>query len=85
MSASWVIGFSVGAVVVLLVVVLLLLMIVNAARAAAKAEAILAALEEARDNTEGLWLVDETNRAVERINDAATAARLHLESKGAGR
>ena len=51
MSTGWVIGYLVGGVLILAVVVLLLLMIRGAHRAAVKAEAILAALEESRDNT----------------------------------
>jgi Sec-independent protein translocase protein TatA len=72
---GWVLGWSIGAVVVILVVALLGLMILGAARAAGQAEDILAALEEARDTTAGLWHVAETNQAATRIVDAATAAR----------
>jgi len=46
--SGWVIGWMIGAVVVVVVVVLLLLMIKGAARAAAKAESVLAALDEAK-------------------------------------
>ena len=81
MTAPWVIGLTVGLVVVALVVVLLVLMIIGASRAAEKAEAILAALQDARDNTEGLWLLDDTNTTADRIVEAATAARVHLASK----
>lgn len=80
---GWVIGFAIGGVVVLVVVVLLLLMILLARRAAEKAEAILAALEEARDNTAGLWQVDTTNTVAGRIVEAAGQARAALEEKGA--
>jgi hypothetical protein len=73
--SGWVIGFIVGGVVALVVVVLLLLMIAGARRVAAKAEAILAALIEARDNTRGLWAVSGTNMAATRIVAAATTAR----------
>lgn len=78
---GWVLGWSIGAVVVALVVVLLGLMILGASRAAGKAEDILAALEQARKNTAGLWLVTETNRVAMRIVDAAAATR---ESLAAG-
>jgi len=73
----------IGAAVVLVVVTLLLLMIVGAAKTATKAEAILAALEDARDNTAGLWQLDATNQAAGRIVDAAVAAREHLAAKAA--
>lgn len=85
MTAPWVIGLTVGLVLVAVVVVLLVLMIIGASRAAEKAEAILAALQDARDNTEGLWQLDTTNRTATRIVEAATAARQHLATKGASR
>ncbi len=78
---GWVLGWTVGLVVVAVVVILLVLMIIGASRAAAKAEAILAALQDARDHTQGLWQLDATNQVADRIIDAATAAREHLASK----
>lgn len=78
---GWVLGWAIGLVVVAVVVILLVLMIIGASRAAAKAEAILAALQDARDNTEGLWQLDATNQVADRIIDAATSAREHLASK----
>lgn len=81
--SGWVIGWIIGAIVVALVVALLLLMISGASRAGVKAGNILAALESARDNTAPLWEVNTTNRTVDRITVAATAAREHLASKGA--
>lgn len=76
---GWIIGFGIGAVVVVIVVVLLLLMIVGARNVATKAEEILAALYEARDNTQALWRVSDTNATATRIVVAATGAREHLE------
>lgn len=78
---GWIVGWAIGGVVVALVVVLLLLMIQGASRALVKAGNILAALEAGRDNTDGLWKVDDTNKAIRRITRSATAAREHLESK----
>lgn len=78
MSAGWIIGFTLGAAVVLVVVALLLMMIVGGRAAAIKAEAILAALYAARDNTQGLWELERTNVTVSRILAAATTARLAL-------
>ena len=84
MSTGWVIGYVVGGVLILAVVVLLLLMIRGAHRAAVKAEAILAALEESRDNTAPLWAVNDVNAAIERITAGAGAVREHLASKAGG-
>lgn len=81
--SGWVLGWIIGAGVVVIVVVLLLLMIQGAARAAQKAEAILAALDEAKVNTHALWEVDITNQAASRIVAAATTAREHLASEAA--
>ncbi len=78
---GWVLGWAIGLVVVAVVVILLVLMIIGASRAAAKAEAILAALQDARDHTEGLWQLDPTNEVADRIIASATAAREHLASK----
>ena len=81
MSTGWVIGYLIGGVLILAVVVLLLLMIRGAHRAAVKAEAILAALEESRDNTAPLWAVNDVNAAIERITAGAGAVREHLAAK----
>jgi len=78
--SGWVLGWLIGAGVVMIVVVLLLLMIRGAAKAAEKAEAILAALDEAKVNTLPLWAVDDTNQVATRIVDAATSAREYLAS-----
>ena len=80
---GWWIGWIVGGVVVALVVALLLLMIRGASRAVTKAVNVVGALEAARDNTAGLWRVNEVNHNLTRIVRAATAAREHLASKGA--
>jgi len=79
--SGWAIGFAIAAVVVVVVVVLLLLMIVGARKVALKAEAILAALYEARDNTQPLWRLPATNATAVRIVTGATAAREALEGK----
>ena len=79
---GWIVGWSIGAVIVLALVALLLTMIRGATRAGVKAGNILAALEQSRDHTAGLWAVDITNKTARRITNAATAARLHIESKG---
>lgn len=84
MSTGWVIGYIVGGALIAVVVVLLLLMIRGAERAAVKAEAILDALHESRDNTAPLWAVNDVNRAVERITAGAGAVREHLAAKSGG-
>lgn len=78
MMNGWLIGWAIGGLVVAIVVVLLLLMISGASRAGDKAEEILAALEEARANTAGLWKVADTNAAAARIVGAAATARRAL-------
>jgi hypothetical protein len=77
--SGWVIGFAIGAIVVVIVVVLLLVLITLARRIAGRAEAILVALQAARDNTAGLGELTKTNRAVARINAGATTARETVE------
>lgn len=72
---GWILGYLIGAVVVLVVVAVLLLMIRGAKRTAEKAEAILAGLQDARDNTAPLWEVHTTVATAERIVAAAAAAR----------
>lgn len=71
----WILGYVIGAVVVIVVVVVLLLMLRGAQRTAEKAEAILAALHDARDGTAPLWAVHTTVVTAERIVDAAAGAR----------
>lgn len=83
MSTGWVIGYVVGVALIVVVVALLLLMIRGANRAAVKAESILAALEESRDNTAVLWAVNDVNAAVERITAGAASVREHLAGGGA--
>lgn len=75
---GWLIGWAIGGAVVVIVVALLLLMIRGASRAGDEAEEILAALQEARDNTAGLWKVADTNGAAARIVGAAADARKAL-------
>lgn len=79
---GWVVGYAIGVTIVLVVVVLLLLLIIGAHQIAGKAEEILAALHDARANTEGLWAVGDTNTTANRIVAAATKARGALEAKG---
>lgn len=75
---GWIVGYAVGALVVLTVVIVLLLMIRGARRTAERAEAVLRALYDVRDNTEGLWQLGATVRTAERIVAAAADARVAL-------
>jgi len=79
---GWTLGFVLGTLVVLVVVVTLLLMISGARRTAAAAEAVLAALNDTRDGTEGLWQLAATVSTAERIVAAAADARLSLTPGG---
>jgi hypothetical protein len=81
---GWTIGFAVGAAVVLVVVILLVTMIVLARKITARAEAILAALHTARDNTEGLWDLAATNAVADRIVGGAADARNAIKPAGWG-
>lgn len=75
---GWILGYLIGAVVVLVVVAVLLLMIRGAQRTAERAEAVLAALHDARDGTEALWRLHDTVTTAERIVTAAADARHSL-------
>lgn len=79
---GWILGILIGTVLVVVVVVLLLLMIIGARRTAEKAEAIVEALHDVRDRTEGLWQLDATVGTAERIVAAAADARISLTPGG---
>lgn len=79
---GWILGYLIGAVVVAVVVTVLVLMIVFARRTAEKAEAIVGALQDARDGTAPLWEVQTTVRTAERIVEAASSARTALADGG---
>lgn len=76
--SGWILGYIIGAVLVLVVVALLLLMISGARKTAAKAEAILAGLYDARDGTAALRDLQTTVQTAERIVAAAASARIAL-------
>ncbi len=80
MSDGWLIGWGIGLFFVVVVVVLLLLMIRGASRAGDKIDSIVAAFNDAEQNTSGLWNVDATNRTIVDITSSARAAREYLES-----
>ena len=68
---GWLLGYAIGVLVVLVVVVALLLMIRGARRTAGRAEAVLAALHDTREGTDGLWQVAATVATADRIVAAA--------------
>jgi Sec-independent protein translocase protein TatA len=80
--SGWAIGFGIGALVVVVVVALLLLLIVWARKIGTAAGEILAALHAARDHTEALWRIGDTNLAARRITTAAARSRESLARRG---
>ena len=80
MTTGWIIGYAIGAGVVVVVAALVVTATVHARRVVSQAGDIIAALEEARDNTTGLWEVAKVNRHLEAIID--TAAQLRLLAAG---
>lgn len=83
MPTDWVIGYIIGLVVVVIVVVMATILILQARRIAFQAADILVALDEARENTNGLWEVDAVNRSLENTREAARTARGVLGGGGA--
>ncbi len=79
---AWVLGIVIGAVVVAVVVGVLLMMIRGARQTAEKAELIVAALQDTRDGTQGLWQLGATVKTAERIVAAAADARHSLTPGG---
>ena len=78
MPTEWLIGYLIGGVVVLIVAVLAIILILQARKIGDQALDILAALEEGRDNTKGLWAVDGVNRSLESVRQSAREARIVL-------
>ena len=75
LSGWWIFGWIVGGVVVLLAAGLLLAIIALGRRIVRQAEDITAALDGARENSDGLWEVKRTNLAIDRITRGLAAAR----------
>lgn len=71
----WWIGYAIGAAIVLVVAALVIAIIITARSIASVAEDAIGALESARDRTEALWLVGETDSVAKEIRDRAVAAR----------
>lgn len=78
MSTGWLIGYIIGGAVVVIVAVLAITLILQARKIGAQAADILRALEAGRDNTAGLWEVDDVNRSLDTVRKSARSARLTL-------
>lgn len=74
MTGGWAIGYVVAAAVVVVVALVVLAIIALARRVARQAEQATRAIEEARDHTEALWLLDETRRRLGRVLRALRGA-----------
>ncbi len=62
MTDGWIVGYAIGGIVVVVVAVVVLVIIALARRIANNAERITRTIEEARDATEALWQLEETQR-----------------------
>lgn len=78
-TAWWTIGYLAGAAVVLVAAALLLAIIALAKRIVTQAEAIVEALDGAREHTTPLFDVTRTNLAIDRITRDLRAVREGLE------
>lgn len=78
-TAWWTIGFVVGGAVVVVAVALLLVIIALGRRIVTEAEAIVEALDGARESTTPLFDVTRTNLAIDRITRDLRLVREGLE------
>ncbi len=78
MPTEWLIGYVIGGSVVLIVAILAVILIIEARKIGDQALEILAALEEGRENTKGLWEIDGVNRSLESVRRSAREARIVL-------
>jgi hypothetical protein len=67
LSGWWIVGWAVGVLVVVIAATLVLAVIALARRIVGQADAIIEALDGARENTTPLFDVKRTNLAVDRI------------------
>ncbi len=79
---GWAIGFGIGGAVVLIVVVLLVTLIATARKIGDQARDIRTSLDEAYDNTLGLWEVEAVNDRVTSITGGLAEARKALGGGG---
>jgi hypothetical protein len=81
LSGWWIFGWVVGAVVVLIAAVLLLAIIGLGRRVVRQADAITAALDGTRQNTDPLWALKDMNVNLSRVVRGLTLAREAVTSK----
>jgi len=74
-SGAWLAGWGIGALVVVIAASLLLTLIALGRRIIGQAEDITAALDGAREHTDGLYDVRETNAAIESITRSLRTVR----------
>jgi hypothetical protein len=75
LSGWWIVGWVGGVMVVAAVAVLVLAITALANRIASQAEAITSALDGAREHTEPLFAVRDTNSAIDRITRGLRGVR----------
>ena len=75
----WVIGWILAVVVVVIAAALLLVIIALGRRIVGQANDIVAALDGARENTNGLWDVPKINLSIDRITRHLATVRQGLE------
>lgn len=80
LSGWWIFGWVVGAVVVVIAAALLLAIIALGKRIVRQAGEITEALDATRENTTGMWDVEETNIALIQVTGGLAAAREELSS-----
>lgn len=73
-SAGWIVGWAVGALVVVIAAALLLAVIGLGRRIVGQADAITQALDGAAENTNAMFDVTRTNLAVDRLARGVRAA-----------
>ncbi len=77
----WILGWVLGAVVVVIAAGLLVTNILLARRIVAQARDITRALDAARENTNGLFALTDTNAAIQSITRDLRAVREGLEAR----
>ncbi|MBT8208761.1 MAG: hypothetical protein HKN07_16080 [Acidimicrobiia bacterium] len=79
MTAGWIIGYGIGALVVVIVAVLVITLIIQARKVGDQFIDIRNALDAAQHNTEGLWAVSGANRSLEGVVASAITLRKVVE------
>lgn len=74
-AVGWIIGWAIAAAVIVIAAALLIVIIALGGRITKQAEAITAALDGARANTDAMYAVTRTNLAIDRITRGLRAVR----------